>query len=234
MDPFALRQVGRTDLHVTVLGFGGATLGDGRQPTPEAQAALTVEAAWAAGIGYFDTAPWYGTGKSEHRLGGVLRTKLRDSFVLSTKVGRVLVRPRDLGSFRNERWGGGLPFEVRFDYTRDGILRAYEDSLTRLGLNRVDALFIHDLDLGYHQTDEGVGARLDELDRGGGFRALQELKEAGEIKAIGAGINVTGMIPRFLERFDLDVFIVAMPYTLLDQAALEGELALCVDRGASV
>jgi D-threo-aldose 1-dehydrogenase len=234
MNPFTLRRVGKTDLQVTSLGFGGATLGDGRAPIPEAQAMLTIEAAYAAGIGYFDTAPWYGTGKSEHRLGSVLSSKPRDTFILSTKVGRVLVRPRDLAAYRNERWGGGLPFEVRFDYTRDGILRAYEDALQRLGLNRVEALLIHDLDHGYHATDEGVAARLDELDSGGGFRALQELKEAGEIKAIGAGINVTGMIPRFLERFDLDVFIVAMPYTLLNQDALDTELPLLHGRGASV
>src|SRR6266536_5277291 len=234
MNPFASRRVGKTDLQVTSLGFGGATLGDARGAIPEAQSVLTIEAAYAAGIGYFDTAPWYGTGKSEHRMGSVLRTKPRDSFVLSTKVGRVLVRPRDLAAFANRRWGAGLPFEVTFDYTRDGILRAYEDSLTRLGLNRVDALLIHDLDLGYHQSEEGVTARLDELASGGGFRALQELKEAGEIKAIGAGINVTGMIPRFLERFDLDVFIVAMPYTLLNQDALDAELPLIEQRGASV
>src|SRR4051812_39946624 len=234
MNPFALRRVGRTDLQVTSLGFGGATLGDARAPTPEAVATLTVEAAYAAGIGYFDTAPWYGTGKSEHRMGSVLSAKPRDTFVLSTKVGRILDRPRDPATFHQERWGGGLPFEVRFDYTRDGILRAYEDSLTRLGLNRVDALFIHDLDLGYFETEAGVTARLDELDGGGGFRALHELKQAGEIKAIGAGINVTGMIPRFLERFDLDVFIVAMPYTLLSQDALDAELPLLQQRGASV
>src|SRR6476620_2430947 len=138
MNPFALRRVGRTDLQVTSLGFGGATLGDGRAPIPEAQAMLTIEAAYASGIGYFDTAPWYGTGKSEHRFGSVLSGKPRDSFVLSTKIGRILVRPRDLTSYSNARWGGGLPFEVVFDYTRDGILRAYEDSLQRLGLNRVD------------------------------------------------------------------------------------------------
>src|SRR5215207_6897361 len=99
MNPFALRRVGRIDLEVTALGFGGATLGDARQPTLEAQATLTIEAAYAAGIGYFDTAPWYGTGKSEHRLGSVLGTKPRDTFALSTKVGRILVRPRDPATF---------------------------------------------------------------------------------------------------------------------------------------
>src|SRR4051794_32647044 len=131
MNPFSLRRVGSTDLQVTALGFGGATLGDARTAVPEAQSALTIESAYAAGIGYFDTAPWYGTGKSEHRFGSVLSSKPRDSFVLSTKVGRILVRPRDLASYENRRWGAGFPFEVKFDYTRDGVLRAYEDSLQR-------------------------------------------------------------------------------------------------------
>ena len=113
-------------------------------------------------------------------------------------------------------------------------MRSYEDSLTRMGLNRIDALLIHDLDHGYHGTDEGVQARIDELDAGGGYRALAELKERGEIGAIGAGINVTGMIPRFLERFDLDFFLVAMPYTLLNQGALDAELPLVQSRGATI
>jgi D-threo-aldose 1-dehydrogenase len=114
------------------------------------------------------------------------------------------------------------------------VLRAYEDSLARLGMNRIDALLIHDLDLGYHESEEGVEARFRELESGGGFAALQELKQSGDIRAIGAGINVTGMIPRFLARFDLDFFLVAMPYTLLSQDALESELPLLAERGASV
>ena len=134
MDPFARRAVGRTDLRVTILGCGGATLGDGRETIPEAQADLTLEAAYAAGIGYFDTAPWYGRGKSEHRMGRVLRTKARDSFALSTKVGRVLFRPADPAAVAQELRGGALPFDLRFDYTRDGVRRSYEDSLQRLGL----------------------------------------------------------------------------------------------------
>ncbi len=234
MDPFARRAVGRTDLRVTILGCGGATLGDGRETIPEAQADLTVEAAYAAGIGYFDTAPWYGRGKSEHRMGRVLRTKARDSFALSTKVGRVLFRPADPAAVAQELRGGALPFDLRFDYTRDSVRRSYEDSLQRLGLTAVDALLIHDLDFGYHQTEEGVEARLRELAEGGGFAALDDLKRQGEIRAIGAGINQTGMIPRFLERFPLDLFIVAMPYTLLSQEALDHELPLCVERGVSV
>ncbi len=234
MDPLALSRIGATELQVTRLGFGGATLGDARERIDEPRSVATIESAYVAGIAYFDTAPWYGTGKSEHRFGHVLRTRPRDSFTLSTKVGRILVRPEDPAGFSPERWVGGLPFVVQFDYTYAGVMRAYEDSLQRLGLNRVDALLIHDLDFGYHGDEAGVRARFDELDAGGGYRALRELKERGEIRAIGAGINVTGFIPRFLERFDLDVFLVAMPYTLLAQDALDAELPLVQARGASV
>jgi D-threo-aldose 1-dehydrogenase len=234
MDPLARRTLGRTNVQVTCLGFGGATLGDIRERIDESRSATTIEVAYGAGIGYFDTAPWYGTGKSERRYGNVLGLKPRESYVLSTKIGRVLERPADPTSFEPERWTHGLPFVVRFDYTRDGVLRSYEDSLTRMGLNRIDALLIHDLDHGYHVTDEGVQARIDELDAGGGYRALLDLKERGEIGAIGAGINVTGMIPRFLERFDLDFFLVAMPYTLLSQDALDSELPLVQSRGATI
>ena len=234
MDPLATSRIGQTSLEVTRLGFGGATLGDARATIDEHAAEATIVAAYESGIGYFDTAPWYGTGKSEHRFGHVLRAKPRDTFKLSTKVGRVLVRPDDPSAFSQERWAGGLPFVVRFDYTYDGVMRAYEDSLQRLGVNTVDALLIHDLDFGYHEDEASVRARFDELDAGGGYKALRELKERGEIQAIGAGINVTGFIPRFLERFDLDLFIVAMPYTLLSQDALDAELALVEQRGASV
>lgn len=233
MDPLELRAIGKTDLRVTCLGMGGATLGDLREVLSEAQADATLAAAWEAGVRYFDTAPFYGHGKSEHRLGHVLRTLPREEFVLSTKVGRVYRRPDARRPYEPLGWAAGLPFNFDADYTRAGVVRSYEDSLMRLGLNRVDALLIHDLDLMFHKTEEGVRARLDELDAGGGFAALRELRESGEIRAIGAGINVTGMIPRFLERFDLDFFLVAMPYTLLSQEAL-AELALCHERGVGV
>ncbi len=234
MDPFETRRLGKTEVEVTRLGFGGGTLGDPVEVIDEARADLTVEAAYAAGIGHFDTSPWYGNGKSEHRLGRVLRTKPRTSFVLSTKVGRVYFRPREPKTFSQARWAGGLPFDLRFDYTRGGVLRSYEDSLARLGLNSVDALLIHDLDLRHQKTEDGVRAGFDQLDAGGGYAALAELKAGGQIGAIGAGINHTGMIARFLERFEIDFFLVAMPYTLLDQPALKEELPLCVERGVSV
>ena len=232
MDPFLRRRIGKTAFEVTQLGMGGASLGDMRETIPEAQATAALEAAHASGIGYFDTSPWYGNGKSELRFGHVLRTKPRDSFVISTKVGRVHVRPADPDAYWHPAWAGGLPFEPRFDYTRDGVLKSYETSLARLGLNRVEALLIHDLDPRFHK-EEGVAAGLGQLDAGGGYRALADLKARGEIAAIGAGINLVGMIPRFLERWPLDFFLVAMPYTLLEQEGLD-ELQMCAERGISV
>lgn len=228
------RTVGNTNLVVTCLGMGGGTLGDMRAVIPEEQAQATIAAAWEGGIRFFDTAPFYGTGKSEHRLGHFLRTQPRDEFVLSTKVGRVYSRPTDPTSFEPGGWVGGLPFACRVDYSRSGVLRSYEDSLQRLGLNRVDALLVHDLDHGFHGSEEAVQARLGELDEGGGFAALLELRERGEISAVGVGINRCGMIPRFLERFPPDFFLVAMPYTLLSQEALEVELPLCERQGVGV
>lgn len=231
MNPFARRRLGRSPLELPALGLGGAPFGDLFSEIGEANALATIGHACTLGIGYFDSAPWYGCGKSEHRLGHVLRQKPRRDFLVSTKVGRILVRPADPASYRPPMWTGGLPFEVRFDYGYDGVMRSYEDSLQRLGLNRVDLLVIHDLDLGYHGSRERVAEHLDRLDRGGGWRALAELKAAGEIKAIGAGVNEIGTIPDFVGRFDVDFFLVAMPYTLLDQAVLDEEFPRCVERG---
>src|SRR5262249_16360987 len=146
MDPLLRRRIGTTRLEVTRLGVGGASLGDMRETIAEAQASASIEAAHAAGIGYFDTSPWYGNGKSELRFGHVLRTKPRDSFVISTKVGRVHRRPAEPDSYRHPAWVGGLPFEPHFDYSRGGVGKSYEVSLARLGLNRIDSLLSADLD----------------------------------------------------------------------------------------
>ncbi len=234
MDPFEKRPIARTRLMAPRLGFGAGTLGDPFDVIPEHQADLTLESAFAAGIDYFDTAPWYGNGKSEQRVGRVLQTKDRNAFKVSTKVGRVYRRPDDVRTFSQSRWLGGLPFDLRFDYSRDGIFRSYEQSLLRLGLNKVDALVVHDLDFKHHKVEETVAQHLSRLDEGGGHAALQELKRNGDIDAIGVGINHVGMIPRFLARFEVDFFLVAMPYSLVDQDALDEELPLCEEKGASV
>jgi D-threo-aldose 1-dehydrogenase len=234
VDPLAKRRIGRTDVEVTQLGFGGGTLGDLRERITEAQAEATIRTAWDGGVRFYDTAPFYGNTKSEHRVGHALRNLPRDEFVLSTKVGRVYYKPKSPEQYEPYGWHAGLPFNFRCDYSRDGVMRSYEDSLQRLGMTRVDALLIHDLDFMFHKTEEGVKAHLDALDTGGGHAALHELKASGEIRAIGAGINELGMIPRFLERFDLDFFIIAMPYTLLSQEALDKEMADCLARGVGV
>ena len=229
MDPLERVRIGATSMEVTRLGFGGATLGDANEIISEHQAELTVEAAFAAGVAYFDTAPWYGNGKSEHRLGRVLRSKPRGAFALSTKVGRVYTRPADPATFHQDRWAGGLPFDLDFDYTRDGVLRAYEQSMMRLGMTEIDALLVHDLDPRHQRSEEGVRRGLGQLDAGGGYQALADMRARGEIRAIGAGVNLTGMIPRFLERFDLDFFLVAMPHTLADQEMLGAQRQLRVE-----
>jgi D-threo-aldose 1-dehydrogenase len=208
--------------------MGCAPLGDLFVPISERESLDTIDAAYAAGIRLFDTAPWYGTGKSEVRLGAGLRDKT-DAKIL-TKVGRVLRRGPDLKAAAT--WKGGLPFEVHFDYTRAGVMRSFEDSLQRLSVARVEALAIHDLDLLYHHTPEAMQARFAELERDG-FAALEELKESGDTQYIGAGINRTGLIPEFLKRFAMDYFIVAMPYTLLNQDGLD-ELNECQRRGVRV
>jgi D-threo-aldose 1-dehydrogenase len=230
MDPTATRRLGRTDVHVTQLGFGTAPLGDLFTVLQDHDAQAALDAAWRCGIRYFDTAPWYGRGQSEHRTGRSLYRHKRDSFVLSTKVGRVLRASRDTGRFEGDLWSGGLPFIHRFDYSYDGIMRSFEDSHQRLGMSYIDLLLIHDLDYQHHGTDAAVGAHLAALYTSG-WRALSELKEHGHIRGIGAGVNELNMIPRFLDLVDLDFFLVALPYTLLDQDVLDKEFPACVARG---
>ncbi len=222
-------------MSVPALGFGGGTLGDPAEIISEQQAYETIDATYEKGIRFFDTAPWYGLTKSEHRIGQYLRQKPRDSFSLNTKVGRVFSRPDNPETFHQDRWAGGLPFQLRFDYSRSGFQRSYEDSLQRLGLNAIDSLTVHDLDYKFHQDDERVNRCLDQLSRDGGIDWLVERKARGEIKAIGAGVNQTVMIPKLLERFeDWDFFLLAMPYTLLDQTALDEAFDLCQKHHISI
>ena len=234
MNPLEMRELGRTGLKVTRFGFGGAPLGERFVPVDNRTADEILAHAGASGIKFFDTAPQYGQGKSEARLGRYLQTRPRDSYVLSTKVGHLYDRPGDPAGFAAALKGNGLHFAAHSDYSYDGVMRAYEHSLLRLGLNRVDLLVIHDLEIGHHGSAEKVEAHFRELTTGGGWRALEALKRAGEIKGIGCGINDLGTIPEILDRGDVDYFLVAMPYTLLDQGALDSEFPRCAERGVAV
>lgn len=233
MTPLPTRPLGTSGLELPALGLGGAPLGELFQRLPEAQAQATLQAAWESGIRYFDTAPWYGHGLSEHRTGHLLRQQTPGSFLCSTKVGRVYTRFRGHpDQAPRQPWAGGLPFTLRFDYSYDGIMRSYEDSLLRLGLNQVQALVIHDLDFGYHRTEAHVARKFKELESG--WKALDELKRSGEIAAIGAGINEEALMMRFLDQVPLDFFLVAMPYTLMDQEVLDQEFPACEQQGVGI
>ncbi len=225
------RKIGATALDLPVFGFGTAHLGELYALVDEASAQATLAAAWAAGVRYFDTAPWYGRGLSEHRLGGFLRNQPRSEFQVTTKVGRTLHRPADPLSFDRAPWVGGLNFEVHFDYSYDGIMRSYEQALQRLSLDTVDALLIHDLDAPFH-GDSLAGYERQLYDSG--IKALVELKASGDIKAFGMGINTAQALRTTAQQVDLDFALVAMPYTLLDQSSLHDGMAACIRRGVSV
>jgi D-threo-aldose 1-dehydrogenase len=224
------RPIGRTDVLATTLGVGTGPL---RRP-PIADAIASLETAWSAGIRYFDTAPWYGRGRAEYRLGRFLVEHCDEPFVLSTKVGR-LVRPTAAARRAAGRTAIGdeqNPWAVQQDYTRDGILRSVEDSVQRLGVSAIDVALVHDLDLLWAGPEERMRSHTAQL-LASGWRALQELKTDGVVRAIGFGINYAGLMDHWLELFDPDVFLIAGPYTLMDQVELPA-LNRCHDRGVGV
>lgn len=201
----------------TRLGLGGAGIAGLYEPTSEAQARDTLQAAWDAGVRYFDTAPFYGHGLSEHRLGAFLRGQPREEFVLSTKVGRLLyadggIRPLDGG------WAHPLPFRPVYDYSHEGVLRSFEDSLQRLGLDRIDILFVHDI--GRRTHGEHHARHWHALTHGGGFRALEALRDEGLIRAFGLGVNEVEVVRDAMQETHLDCTLLAGRYTLLEQASL--------------
>lgn len=231
MNPTKTRKLGRTEIELTQFGFGAASLGETFALVSEEDAQATLQTLWDHGIRYFDTAPLYGWGLSEHRVGNFLYRKPRHEFVLSTKVGRILRAPAVKEGFKAPWFKGGLPYDHVFDYSYGGIMRSYEDSLQRLRLNRIDLLAVHDLEVLHH--GEGLQAFRDQL-ANGGWRALEELRSTGEVRAIGAGINERGAIAWFLENFDPDFFILARNYTLLEQEALDEDLPLSRERDTGI
>jgi D-threo-aldose 1-dehydrogenase len=226
------RRVGQTKLEVSILGFGGAPLGNLYRPIAEQEARATVQAAANAGICYFDTAPLYGYGLSEHRVGAALREHDRSDFVLSTKVGRLLV-PDDPAHIDAGQFPGCLPFRGVYDYSYDGIMRSLEDSLQRLGLHRVDILLIHDIDVWTHGSEAATEQRFTEV-MNGGYKALEKLRSEGVVHAIGAGVNEWQICERFARAGDFDCFLLAGRYTLLEQASLNSFLPLCEEKSISV
>ena len=187
---------------------------------PDDEAHRVVQAAWDAGIRFFDTAPLYGHGLAERRLGQVLRTKPRDEFVLATKVGRLLRAgaPPEPG----QAYKGVPAANPVFDFSYDGVMRSVEESLTRLGFDRIDILHIHDPDDHYEQALSGA------------FRALDRLRADGSIKAVGAGMNQSEMLVRFAREADFDCFLLAGRYTLLDRSGAVELLPLCAERGIAI
>ncbi len=225
------RQVGRTSLRVTEIGLGTATMGARRFDISQQDGQAIVRAAWGAGIRYFDTAPFYGLGAAEHRVGDALRLEDRDSWTLSTKVGRLL-RPYPGPGKSKDSGFSGMPFDVVYDYSYDGIMRSVEDSYQRLGLAKHDMLFAHDL--GVYEHGEEAAAHHMKAFRDSGYRALDELRRTGVCKAIGLGVNEKSVILEVMEFGDFDAFLLAGRYTLLEQAPLDDLLPLCEQRGASI
>ena len=218
-------------LTFTELGFGTAPLGNLFRAVSDEEADAILAAAWEAGVRYFDTAPLYGFGLSETRLNRFLRGKPRDSYVLSSKVGRLL-RPCHAGEARD---GIGKFFDVParkevFDYGHDGVMRSFEASLERLGVDRIDILFAHDLDIFTHRSQLAMDARIEEF-LSGGYHALLRLRDEGVIRAFGAGVNEWQPCKTLTERGDFDIFLLAGRYTLLEHAALTEFLPLARARG---
>ena len=220
MDPLATAQIGKTNTRVTPLGFGGAPLAGLGRDVPEEEAVATIRRALELGITYLDTAPLYGHSKGELRYGKGLAGRPRASYVLSTKVGRLIKSARAPDTSSNFK--GLPPLKPIYNYSRDGILRSLEESLKRLNLDRVDILYIHDPDNHYKEAITEA------------YPTLAELRSQGVVKAIGAGMNQWQMLARFAREGDFDCFLLAGRYTLLDQSGLADLVPLCQEKEISI
>lgn len=231
MKPTQKNKFGRVDLEVTAMGYGAAPIGNFLRPIDEETSWKMINNAYDAGLNYFDTAPMYGHGLSEARVGEALRWRERDSFIVSSKVGRIL-KPAPRNEIDFTPWVNALPFEVEFDYSYDGTMRSYEDSMQRLGIERYEIAFIHDIDVFTHgETAQKIHF---ETAMNGAYKALLRLREEGILKAIGVGVNEWQVCRDALKRGDFDCFLLAGRYTLLEQDALDEFLPLCQKREAAV
>ncbi len=230
MKPSDRRPFGRSKLDVTAFAFGTAPIGNFLREIDEATAGAMVQHAWDAGVRFYDTAPMYGHGLSELRLGHSLRWKKRSDYVVASKVGRVL-KAGKRSEIDFAPWNNAAPNTMAFDYSYDGTMRSFEDSLQRLGLEHIDMLFIHDIDR-FTRGDAQPEVFKQAMD--GCWRALERLRSEGVVKAIGVGVNEWEVCYEALKQRDFDCFLLAGRYTLLEQEALDGFLPLCVERGAAV
>jgi D-threo-aldose 1-dehydrogenase len=231
MTALPTRPLGRSGLTVSILGFGGAPLGDLYDLLDDEIAMRAVATAADLGVTLFDVAPLYGRGLAEHRFGTVLKRLPRAAFVLSTKVGRWL-KPAPGGPRSPSRYRGGLSFDLVIDYSYDGAMRAFEQSLQRLAVPSIDIALIHDVDVWTHGKD-AIEARFREA-MDGAYRALDELRRAKVVKAIGVGVNESAMCVRFADAGDIDAVLLAGRYSLLEQPALADFLPLAEQKGIGV
>ena len=221
------------ELQFSELGFGAAPIGNLYRPLTDRDARATLDAAWTAGCRYYDTAPLYGLGLSETRMNSFFRAKPRESYLVSTKVGRLLsVCPPSQRSRQGAFFETPSRREI-FDYSYDGVMRSLEFSLERLGLDAIDVVYAHDVDVFTHGSQAGADARIKELMQGG-YKALLKLRESGVIKAFGAGVNEWQIAERLAREGDFDLFLLAGRYTLLEQEALQSFLPLCLEKRVGV
>ena len=225
------RRIGKTALDVTEISFGGAAIGGLYRACPRELAMDTLQTAWEAGLRYFDTAPFYGFGLSERRFGDFLRYKPRSSYVLSTKVGR-LFHPVPEDQVPDHSYVDPLPFALDYDYSYDGIMRSVDFSYARLGLNKIDILFVHDIGTYTHGVEKTKLHFRQFMD--GGLKALEELKSSGTISAYGLGVNEVPICLDVLSRAPLDCILLASRYSLLDRSAEAELLPLCRQKQTSL
>ena len=228
--PFATRELGRTGLALTELGLGCAAMAGNHRPVADEDVAGAIDEGLGAGIRFVDTAPFYGFGRSERFVGDALRP-LDGEYVLSTKAGRLL-RPGAAPEADARDWPGALPFTPVYDYGYDAVMRSYEDSLQRLGVPRIDVLLLHDIGEMQHGKERNAALFADAMD--GGYRALDELRRAGDVRAIGLGVNEREVCLAALEHGDWDAFLLAGRYTLLEQAPLDDLFPACAERGTGI
>ena len=226
---FEKRRLGHSSVEVSVLGLGCATLGGHRVPVTREEAEATIRKAWASGVRYIDAAPFYGFGQAERCVGDALRECPREEWVLSTKVGRRLLPSPD--PLPGDRYRRPLPFRTAYDYSHAGIMRAFEDSLQRLGLATIDVLFVHDIGAAQHKD---AHPEIMRTFRDSGYRGLEELRAAGVVRAIGIGVNEREVLLEAMEWGAWDAFLLAGRYTLLEQEPLKDLLPKCVEAGISV